>query len=567
MIPLQVLLIEDSLDDAALVVRELSQAGYAVVSERVATPKDLALALKRHRWDIAIADYTMPGFDGTAALSLVKEHDSDLPFIFVSGTIGEEAAVAAMQIGAQDYVSKANFSRLVPAVQRQLQKAAERLARTRAGTELLHHSYRDMQTDLPNPFLLHDRLQQALRAAQRARRSLALIILDLDGLKANAVNSSLGQEAIDLVVEALTGRLRALLREVDTVARLGADQFALMLPETGSDGAVRTARKVLEDLTHAFTVEGRPFLVAGWLGIAVFPEHALHADELLQKAGQAVHRAKSDGIGHVVSSPDRGEDARGRRALIGELREGLETHQFSSDYEPIVLLDTGRVLSVEALARWNHPTQGRLRPSEFLDLVDQAWLIDSMTLMMIDQALAEWTPREGLPGVSVAVNLPWRSLRDPDLPDRVADALRRHGSAPSALVLQIAENILRQGTRRTLSCLARLHEMGVTLAVCGFGRSESATSYLRHLPITRLKLHHALVNGVTAKDDANLEFAIDLAHRLNLIVVAEGVESTAARDRLLELTCDAAQGLAIAKPGPVTDIRRWVARRNAAHLP
>ena len=554
-------MIEDSRDDAALVVRELSRAGYAVTSERVDTPEALSLALKRHRWDIAIADYTMPAFNGAAALSLVREYDPDLAFIFVSGTIGEDAAVAAMQTGAQDYISKSNLTRLVPAVESQLRKAAGRLARAQADAELLKVAYRDALTDLPNRVLLHDRLRQAILAAQRARKSLALIVVDLDGLK--AVSGSLGPEAADVVIRTLTTRLRALLREVDTVARLGADQFALMLPETGSAGAVRAARKVSQDLADPYTIEGQSFPVTGRLGIAVFPEHASHADELLQKAERAVPGAQSDGADYAVFMPDHDRDTQGRLGLVTELREGFERNQFSSDYQPIVHLETGRVLSVEALARWNHPSHGRLQPADFIELVEQTWLIEPLTIRLIDRALAEWAPRDGLPWVSVAVNLSLRSLRDPDLPDRIADVLRRHEAAPSALVLEITEHLLRQDTPRALSCLSRLHGMGVTLAVDNFGRGESLAGHLRHLSINRLKIDRTLVNGATAGDDANLRSTIDLAHSLNMIVVAEGVESTATLDRLRELTCDAAQGYVIAKPAPAAETRRWVTHRNA----
>src|SRR5262245_13044719 len=191
--PMRLLLIEDSDDDAMLILRELTRAGYAVSPERVASAEALGNALTRQRWDIAIADYTMPGFSGSAALALLREYDADMPFIFVSGTMGEDVAVAAMRSGAHDYIMKANLKRLVPAVERELRDAAGRQSRRQAEARLAHLAYHDALTDLPNRVLLHDRLQQGILGAERAHESLALLVLDFDGL--NTVKGLVGPHA------------------------------------------------------------------------------------------------------------------------------------------------------------------------------------------------------------------------------------------------------------------------------------------------------------------------------------------------------------------------------------
>jgi diguanylate cyclase (GGDEF)-like protein len=565
MAPLRLLLIEDSEDDAALVIRGLSKAGYVVASERVDTPEGLVAALERQRWDLVIADYTMPRFSGTAALALLREYDSDMPFIFVSGTMGEDAAVAAMKTGAHDYIMKGNLKRLVPAVERELRDAGDRVSRRVAEARLAHLAYHDALTDLPNRVLLHDRLQQAILGAQRDNKPVTLMVLDLDGFK--AVNDSLGHHAGDRVLQLVASRLRAMLRDVDTVARLGGDEFALLLPRTDADGSMATAHKVLEELKHPLLLDGRAIVVGGSLGLAWFPEHGSNADTLLQKADIAMYAAKSGGYGFTVYAPDRDHHAHRRLALVTELREGIERDQFAFEYQPIVHLQTGLVSCVEALARWHHPGQGRLLPNHFIEIAEQTGLIDPLMMLLLNKALAEWArPDHGLP-MCVAVNLSPRNLRDADLPDRIADVLRIAGAAPSALKLEITENLIISDPHQANASLSRLHDMGIKLAIDDFGAGYSSLGYLRRLPVDEVKIDRSFVIAMAGGDDAIVRSAIDLAHNLGLTVVAEGVESAEVRDRLRQFGCDAAQGHFLAEPGPPGEIRRWVARQNAAGMP
>jgi diguanylate cyclase (GGDEF)-like protein len=558
MTPLRILLIEDSEDDATLVVRQLSRAGYALAPERVDTPEALVAALERQPWDLAIADYTMPRFSGTAALTVLRQYDAEMPFIFVSGTIGEDTAVSAMKTGAQDYIMKGNLKRLVPAVERELQEAAGRRARKQAEARLAHLAYHDVVTELPNRVLFYDRFEQAIVGAERDREPLALMVLDLDGFK--AINDSLGHHAGDHVLHQVASRLRAVLREVDTVARLGGDEFALILPRTGGEGAVLTASKLLRELRRPLVVGGRPLVVSGSFGIAWFPEHGSNSEALLQNADIAMYVAKGGDLGYAVYAHDRDRHAHQQLALVTELREGIELDQFSLDYQPIVNLQTGAVVCVEALARWQHPQQGRLLPSEFIELAEHTGLIEPLTILLLDKALAAWS---GPGAVPVAVNLSPRHLRDPDLPDRIAEHLSSQNALSSNLALEITESFVMSDPLRSTTCLSRLHDMGVRLAIDDFGTGYSSLSYLRQLPIDDLKIDRSFVIEVAEGDDTIVRSTIELAHNLGLKVVAEGVESVAVRDRLSELGCDAAQGFFIAEPGPLTDIRPWVARQNA----
>jgi diguanylate cyclase (GGDEF)-like protein len=555
------LLIEDSENDAALVEHELSRAGYAVTSRRVDTPETLVAALAEGAWDIAVADFTMPRFSGTAALTLLRQHNTEMPFIFVSGTIGEDAAVDAMKTGAHDYIMKGNLKRLVPAVERELREAAGRVSRRHAEARLAYLAYHDPLTDLPNRLLLQDRLQQGLLNAHRAGDPLALIVLDLDAFK--AINDSLGHHAGDRVLQEIAGRLRAHLREIDTVARLGGDEFAILLPRTDSEGATLVARKLLAELREPLMLDGHPFVIGGSLGIASCPQDGVKADLLLQKADVAMYVAKAGGFGYAVYAEDRDRPAHQRLGLMTEIIDGIARREFSLHYQPVVHLQSGATLYLEGLARWVHPARGPMLPAEFVPFAEQISLIDPLTMLLIEQALADWArPAPSPAPIPVAVNLSPRSLREADFPDRVAALLQAHHAPPGALVLEITENVLVSDASRAISSLARLRDMGVRLALDDFGAGYSSLSYLRRLPVDVLKIDRSFVTGL-AHDDAIVRSTIDLAHDLGLEVVAEGVETPEARDRLAALGCDAAQGRFIAEPAPAAEIRRWLARRQS----
>jgi len=557
MTPLRLLLIEDSENDALLVVHELTRAGFTVTLERVETSEALADALERDHWDLAIADYTMPQFSGTAALQLLRQYDPDMPFIFVSGTIGEDIAVAAMKTGAHDYIIKGHLKRLGPAVQRELREAESRVSRKHAEARLEHMAYHDSLTGLPNRVLLHDRLQQAILAAQRGFEPLSLLVLDLDGFK--AINDSLGHHAGDGALQEVAVRLQARLRDVDTVARLGGDEFALLLPRTDADGAILAARKILLDLGRPVVVEGHQAFIGASVGIACFPEHGANPDALLQRADIAMYVAKSGGLGCAVYAAVRDSEAHQQLARVTDLRDGINRNEFFLDYQPVVNLQSGETMYVEALARWNHPREGRLMPGRFIELAERTWLIEPLTMILLERALADWRDRSE-PGdaVSIALNLSPKSLRDPDFPTRVATALGVHGASPCTLVLEITENVLMSDAHQSLTCLRQLHEMGITLAIDDFGAGYSSLSYLRRLPVDVLKIDRSFITGLKVGEDAIVRSTIDLAHDLGLKVVAEGVESRMERDHLRELACDAAQGRYLAAPCAPLEARRLV---------
>ena len=562
MTPLRVLQVEDTEDDAALVAAALTRAGYDVFARRVDTADDLRRELDEAEWDLVIADYTIPGLGGTKALAIVREHHRDLPFIFVSATIGEDTAVAAMRTGAHDYIMKTNLARLAPAVKRELREAAVRHERHLANQRVAHLAYHDSLTDLPNRALFLERLEQAILRSQRDGRGLAVLLIDLDGFK--EVNDALGHHAGDLVLQEVAMRLRGALRASDTVARLGGDEFAVLLPGTDVNRAELAARKVLHDLEPPFVADGRPLMVSASIGIAGVPWHAATGEELLQKADSAMYVAKSDRTGYVAYDPKRDHRIYQRLSLASSMRQAIDGRQFGVDYQPIVHLRTGTVLAVESLVRWNHPELGRLLPDDFIRVAEHTGLVNPLTSFVLERALSDWPLSARPDACGIAVNVSPRSLHHAAFPGRIREVLESHAVPPPTLSIEITENLVMSDPDGAARCLDELHEMGVRLVIDDFGKGYSSLSYLRRLPVDEIKIDRSFLLGLAdGEDDTLVRCMIDLAHNLGMTAVAEGVETEAVYQQLVDLNCDAAQGYYICRPASVQDARRWIDARFA----
>ncbi len=563
MTPLRLLQVEDTEDEAALVQLALTRAGYDISARRVDTAEALRSELHGADWDLVIADYTMLGLTGTKALAIVREEHPDLPFIFVSGTIGEDTAVTAMRTGAHDYIMKDSLARLAPAVERELREGAVRRERHMADQRVAYLAYHDSLTDLPNRALFLDRLQQAMLRSHRDERGLAVLLIDLDGFK--EINDALGHHAGDLVLQEVATRLRSALRASDTVARLGGDEFAVLLPATDVNRAELAARKVLHDLQHPFVAGGRPLLVSASIGIAAVPWHAATGDELLERSDAAMYLAKRDKTGYIVYNPNRDDRRSSRASLASTMRLAIDARQFVLDYQPIVHLRTNTVIAVESLVRWNHPDHGRLLPDEFIRVAEHSGLVNPLTSFVLESAMQEW-PRPMRPDTcAIAVNISPRSLHHSAFPGRIKEMLDAHGVPASSLALEISENMVMSDPGGSIRCLDELHDMGVRLVLDDFGKGYSSLSHLRRLPVDEIKIDRSFIIGLAdGEDDTLVRCMIDLAHNLGMTVIGAGVETEDVLEHLIELKCDAAQGYFLATPAPAAQIAEWIRRRRAA---
>jgi diguanylate cyclase (GGDEF)-like protein/PAS domain S-box-containing protein len=424
---------------------------------------------------------------------------------------------------------------------------------------LEYQALHDTLTDLPNRTLVLDRLRQAIHAAGRESKPLALLLMDLDHFK--DVNDALGHHHGDLLLKLVGPRVLSVLRESDTIARLGGDEFAVLLPATDIDGATVTAQKILEALDRPFVVEGFFLEIGASIGIALFPEHGEDVDMLMRRADVAMYSAKQSSSGYAVYISEHDRHSPRRLALMGELRHAIERQEFILYYQPKVDLKTRRTIGVEALIRWKHPQHGLIPPDEFITLAEHTGFIKQLTLWVLSDALRQWRVwnQSGI-DLSVAVNLSARNLQDLQMPDQFAELFRTTEMEPRKLELEITESAIMADPSRAMEILTRLRSKNIRFSIDDFGAGYSSLGYLKKLPIDAVKVDKSFVMGMAANaDDAVIvRSTIDLAHNLGLKVVAEGVESREILDRLTEMGCDAAQGFYLSRPIPAEEMTRWL---------
>ncbi len=433
---------------------------------------------------------------------------------------------------------------------------------------LVRQALHDPLTGLPNRELFADRVSQAIRTADRELRPAALLLLDLDRFK--EVNDTLGHHHGDQLLVQLGQRLGGMLREVDTVAWLGGDEFAVLLPGATTEGASGVAEKLRVALQQPINIDGVMLDLDASIGIAVYPEHGNDAAELLQHADVAMYVAKQAHIGFLVYDPAVDQHSPKRLALLGGLRRALERDELVLHYQPKADLATGQIRSVEGLVRWQHPEHGLLGPGEFIPLAERTGLIHPLTRWVLAAALdqaARWQ-RAGL-HLSVAVNISTRCLLDPTFPDQVASQLTAWQLPSKLLVLEITESAVMADPARALEVLGRLHNLGVGLAVDDFGTGYSSMAYLKELPVDELKIDRSFVIQMadSPSDAVIVRSTIDLGHNLGLRVVAEGVETQHAWQELSALGCDVAQGYYLGRPMPAAELEQRLRRTQAAAPP
>ncbi len=456
--PLRALIVEDSVDDTDLLVRELRHGGYEPTYARVETSEAMSTALATRAWDIVFSDFTMPQFNAFDALALLRSTGLDLPFIIVSGTIGEDRAVIAMKAGAHDYILKGNLKRLVPAVERELREAHVRHERRQAEETIHRLAYTDTITGLPNRARFLEQAQQAIEEAKAKGHPMALLLMDLERFK--DVNDTLGHHRGDALLQQVGLRLRSALFEPDVVARLGGDEFGILLPKlSAADDVQQVVKKLQEFLQAPFMIEGIPIAVEASIGVALAPDHAADADTMLQRADIAMYRAKQLATGYAIYSPEHDPHSPERLGLMAELRDAIERNQLLLHFQPKVNIRTTQIAGTEALVRWQHPRNGLLMPDKFIGTAEHTGLITPLTRWVLTDALnhCQQARREGLP-LRVSVNLSARSLRDPHLPAMVEHALKTTGAEARQLTLEITESAIMldpQGAAETLAALNR----------------------------------------------------------------------------------------------------------------
>ena len=564
---LRILLVEDNPDDAELVLRTLRKGGYSLDSLRVDNEQDLKDALENSTWDVVLSDYSMPGFSGLAALNILKEQNLDLPFIIISGTIGEEVAVEAMRLGAHDYLMKNNLIRLVPAIQRELHDANERYARRIAEQTLRHQAYHDVLTGLPNRWLLRDRMEQALAYVRKKDLHMGVLFLDLDRFK--NLNDTLGHLVGDHLLRAVADRLKKVLSAWDTIARLGGDDFVLLLPDIKETSALEEkAQELLALFETPFELSGKSIYLDVSIGIAAYPDNGQDSDTLLKNAEATMYYAKAQGgKNYQFCSGDIQSATVDRFTIENELRVAIKNSELLLHYQPQFSLEDDSITGVEVLVRWQHPQRGMTPPDKFIPVAEDTGLIIPLGEWVLQKTVDDIARmREaGITLPRVAVNLSARQLYHHDTQDTLRKLLATGNLGSDVLEVEITESGIMQNPELAAENLITMKSIGVGVAIDDFGTGYSSLAYLKRFPIDVLKIDRAFVRDITlSSDDASIVKAIlALAKALNLHVIAEGLETQAQYDYLKELGCNEGQGYMYARPMPFDDLLEFIREKQA----
>jgi diguanylate cyclase (GGDEF)-like protein/PAS domain S-box-containing protein len=431
--------------------------------------------------------------------------------------------------------------------------------RKRVEEHIEYQAYHDALTGLPNRRLFRDRLTVALAHARRLKHPLAVMFLDLDRFK--LVNDTLGHSVGDELLKSVAVRLQAALREEDSVARMGGDEFTVLLGDLKTtDDAAKIAQKVLDTVAQPLIIDDTELFLTTSIGIAIFPSDGDTAEELLANADRAMYRAKDAGrSSYQMFTPAMNSRAVERLSLESDLRHAVDRNELELYYQPQINIASGRITGVEALVRWNRPGFGVVGPKDFIPVAEETRLIVPMGEWVLREACRqakEWQ-NGGSPGFRMAVNLSPRQFQHSDLPQLIASALERSGLAPGDLELEITESLAMQNTTRTIATLHRLREMGVQIAIDDFGTGHSSLNYLRSFPIDSVKIDQEFVQEIeaSAADRAIVSAVIGMARGLRLRVTAEGVETDRQLEFLREQGCEEVQGFLFGEPVPASALR------------
>lgn len=422
-----------------------------------------------------------------------------------------------------------------------------------------HQALHDSLTGLPNRVLLLDRIEQAINVSTRGSGNFAVIMMDLNRFK--DINDTLGHPVGDMVLQQLSKRLQTILRKSDTVARFGGDEFALLLPDANARYANHVAQKILLSLKKVFDLGNHNMYVGASIGISVFPHHAHDAHSLIKCADVAMYVAKRMNKGVATYDSEQDQHSIRRLRLEKDLHEAIKTNALLLHYQPKIDLRTKTVVGVEALLRWDHSDLGAIPPDEMISIAEQTGLIKQLTYWIVNSACAQiaYWRSHGM-HLTVAVNLSAWNLQDGNLLQQLQMIFQKWNVAPETLEFEITESAMMADLEHAIEVLSKFDEMGIRLAVDDYGTGFSSLAYLKKLPVDVLKIDKSFVIGmVKDKDDASIvNSTIDLAHNLDIKVIAEGVEDKLTLDELGRRGCDIAQGYYFSRPLSSEKLEQWL---------
>jgi diguanylate cyclase (GGDEF)-like protein len=518
--------------------------------------------------DLILCDVMMPGLDGYGVLRALRQNPATaaIPFIFTTAKASKADFRQGMELGADDYLTKPFTSdELVAAIATRLKKRAAIAQRyttkLKQAEEKLNYSvYYDSLTNLPNQLLLRKRLNQLLIQGNYNERLLTILTLSLEQF--NQINSTLGHPFGDLLLKAVAERLIASVGENDTVARLQADRFAIILATLDQkQEAANVAQTILDVLSQPFILDGHEVFITVNIGIALHPFDGSDIDTLLKNADIAMYIAKKqEGTNYQFYSRDMNVEFSNQLALKTSLHHGLERAEFQVYYQPQVDLQTRQIVGAEALLRWQHPEWGLVSPAKFIPLAEEIGLIIPIGDWVLRTACRQtklWQAA-GFPHLRIAVNISGRQFSQQDFSKRLVQILKETGLDPKYLELELTETIVIKDPEAAIITLNELKALGIQISIDDFGTGYSSLSYLKKFPFDTLKIDQGFVRDIT-NDAKNAEITtaiIQMARGLNLKVIAEGVETEAELSFLYQQQCDEIQGYLFSRPVSAKEFER-----------
>jgi diguanylate cyclase (GGDEF)-like protein len=561
--PVSLLLVEDEHTSRELTVNLLKNEYPSLViyvADNGRTGLDMYL---EHHPDIVLTDILMPKMDGVRMAMEIKAHDSNARVIVLTTESSTDYLMNSIDIGINYYVLKPLVvEKLFAAINHCLDYIGQERQLRRQNDEIRRMAYHDALTGLPNRLLFNELLNLALALAQRHNhdRQLAVLFLDLDRFK--VINDTLGHAVGDQLLQAVADRLLSCCRrDRDTVARQSGDEFLILLPDMDSpQEAVNMAHKIIKAFAQPFALPEHELFAGTSIGISIFPEDGTDCETLIRNADMAMYSAKGNGRnGYCLFNQAMNDEVARQQLLENSLRKALQNGEFFLNYQPEVDVESGRIISLEALVRWQHPEMGLIPPKDFIAMAEKTGLIVPLGEWVLRQACAQnklWQ-EANLPPVRIAINLSPREFQSINMVEMVEHILIETRLDPKWLELEVTEGIMIQDLETTSRTLRRLSNLGVHICVDDFGIGYSSLSYLKKHPIDTLKIDRSFVEEITKNsDDAAIATAIiTMAQSLRLNVIAEGVEAKDQVDFLRSQSCQLMQGYFFSKPLPAHEIQ------------
>ena len=554
---LQLLIIDDSEDDALLIMRALRKGGLKPKYHQVENEENLRIALNRQSWDIVISDHNMPEFSSQEAIKVVKGLYPELPVIVVSGTIEEHVGIEAMKTGAQDYVMKDNLARLVPVIERELKETEGRKAHKETEQNLHYLSFHDTLTNLLNRKEFERRLRLAVEDSQRDGYPNVLMYLDLDQFK--IVNDTCGHVAGDELLKQVTRSLQTHIRDTDTLARLGGDEFGILLENTSQEQSISLAERIRQDIKDLrFSWQDKPFAISISIGMVAINKETKSIHELMSCADMACYAAKDkgrDGIQWYSSDDAEYNQRRNEMQWASKIKQSLEDDRFLLYFQPmrglqpscsgdhgeflIRLYDKGGIVPpgafIPAAERYN-----------LMPLIDR-WVVENVFKYLSKSGLGQ--KDEG----TFFINLSGTSLSDKSFFNDIRKLVKQYNIKPNRICLEITETAAINNLNDAVEFISEIRDEGFKFALDDFGVGMSSFSYLKTIPVDYLKIDGSFVQNMLNDpiDRGIVDACNQISHAAGLQTIAEFVENKETEEALKAMGIDFGQGFGIAKPGPL----------------